>query len=369
MRHALPHDALEIGQPLPWDVFDAAGQLLLCRGYVLTRDSQIAILSARGVYIDERLLRGAGRRTMAPPENDPFSIWTNIRIELEALLRNIRLEEDFARQIGGLAGFVNELADRNPDTALAAMILTDQRNYATAHSLHVAILCELAGRRLQWEETRRRSLVCAAMTMNLAMLDLQDALVSQRAAPTPQQRELIRRHPQLAKEMLREAEVVDPIWLRAVEEHHEAPGGHGYPTGIVSPCEEAQLLRTADIFSAKVSPRAARKPVSVREAARSLLMQGEGSQPDPLAAVLIKEVGIFPPGTCVQLANGETGVVWKRGAQANTPVVASVLSAAGSFYDRPVRRQTSDKQYEVVSVLPRDKLRVNVNFQRIWQMR
>lgn len=368
MRHALPYEALEVGQPLPWDVFDPSGQLLLCRGYVLTRESQIAVLVGRGMYVDERIARPASP-TMRKPSNDPFSLWHNVRIELEALLRNLRLETDFVRELDGLAALIDHLAEKNADTALAAMMLTDQRHYALAHSLHVAILCELAARRLGWDGPRRRSVVCAAMCMNLAMLDLQSALCSQRSAPSADQRAQIRRHPSLAASLLREAGVSDPLWLRAVEQHHEAPGGHGYPIGITTPCEEAQLIRTTDIFSAKVSPRAARKPVSVREAARSLLLGGPDGRPDPFAAVLIKEVGIFPPGTFVRLANGETAIVWKRGEAANAPIVASVLSAAGSFYDRPVRRQTEDKQFEIVAVLPRDELRVNVNYERIWQMR
>ena len=41
----------------------------------------------------------------------------------------------------------------------------------------------------------------------------------------------------------------------------------------------------------------------------------ETGQPDEAGAALIKAVGLYPPGSIVRLANGEVGVVAKRGSQ------------------------------------------------------
>lgn len=365
-RHRIPLHTLEIGKPLPWDVFDEYGQLLLCKDYVLTRDSQLTVLEANGLYVDENLLRQSGGGTRKRPEVEPFALWDSVRSELDVLLRGIRLEAEFPRQLDRLASLVQALTRRAPDTALAAMLLGTQKHYAITHSLHVAILCDLVAGRLGWDAPRRRSLVCAAMTMNLAMLDLQMALCTQRIAPTAAQREQIRRHPALATDMLRLAGVQDAVWLRAVAEHHEQPGGNGYPIGIVSPSEDALIVHICDVFSAKLSPRAARPAMTAQEAAKSLLLRGP-KQTHLFAAMLIKEVGIFPPGTFVSLANGESGIVWQRGEQANTPLVASLMSASGMRYDKPVQRRTSQKQYEVVSVLPREAIRVQIDVESLWR--
>ena len=367
-RLPVPPRLLIFDSPLPWDVYDYSGQLLLCKGYRITRESQREVLIARGVYMDENLLRQS--QGSSKPEStgyDPFRLWDSIVGELDVLMRNIRSGEDFSREVIGLAGLVQELTRRSADTALAAIILTDQRRYPIVHSLHVAILCELIASRMAWSEARRLSLCCAAMTMNLAMLDLQTQLCAQRMAPSSQQRKDIERHPQLGDEMLRYAGVRDEIWLRAVREHHERVGGGGYPFGIVAPSEEALLIHTTDILSAKVSPRAARAPVTPQEAAKSLYIASGGGEKNPYVGALIKEVGIFPPGTFVQLANGETALVLRRGAAANAPQVLSLLSGSGTSYGKPINRDTSIKTFEVTAVVPRNKVRVRFDMEQVWR--
>lgn len=367
LKHPVAPEHLQLGKPLPWDVFDNSNQLLLCKDYVITRESQLQVLLAHGLYADETIVRTAVPGTTSTPTYDPFRLWEHILDELGVLLRNLRIEPEFVAQMRGLARLVQTLAERSPDTALAAMILTEQRRYPVIHSVHTAILCELISRRLGWDEARRTSLCCAAMSMNLAMLDLQQQLCSQRRAPTPEQRRDIDRHPALGFEMLLNAGVTDDVWLAAVRDHHERRGGGGYPFGITAPGAEAHLVQTCDIFSAKVSPRAARAPISAQEAARTLFVQPDGGGQNPYATTLIKEVGIFPPGTCVNLANGETGIVLQRGSSANTPLVMSLINQNGLSYQHPLRRDTSLKPYEVTSVVPRDKMRVRFDPQVLWR--
>lgn len=365
-KHRINARQLLIDEELPWDVYDESGQLLLCKGYRITRESQREVLMARGLYVDEIHVQPQ-RNTADNRGYNPFRVWDSIIDELEVLLRDIRMEQDFKEQIEGLAKLIQELARRSPDTALAAIILTDQRRYPVIHSVHVAVLVELVAARLEWLPDRRISLICAALTQNLAMIDLQMKLCHQRIAPSMLQRQEIQRHPKLAHEMLQAAGVRDLLWLRAVLEHHELTGGGGYPFGIVTPCDEALLIQTSDIFSAKVSPRAARKPVTAQEAARSIYLESINTQKNNFISVLIKEIGIFPPGTFVTLSNGELALVTRRGESANTPEVLSLISPMGTSYVDPVPRSTARKLHEVAAVIPRDQVKVQINPERIWR--
>ncbi|MFN7369254.1 MAG: hypothetical protein ACK5SG_03355, partial [Burkholderiales bacterium] len=65
------------------------------------------------------------------------------------------------------------------------------------------------------------------------------------------------------------------------------------------------------------------------------MSEGDGGH-NPIATILIKEIGIYPPGSFVKLANGETAIVVRRGEAANSPVVAALSSGSGIPYVDPV---------------------------------
>ncbi|MDV7398503.1 hypothetical protein RZS08_44265, partial [Arthrospira platensis SPKY1] len=71
-------------------------------------------------------------------------------------------------------------------------------------------------------EPQLSSLVRAALTMNIAMTDMQDVLATQAHQATPYQREAIESHPTQGADMLRTLGVDDPMWLELVQDHHES---------------------------------------------------------------------------------------------------------------------------------------------------
>ena len=83
-------------------------------------------------------------------------------------------------------------------------------------------------------------------------------------------------------------------------------------------------------------------------AARRLFSANPGS---PMAAALIKEFGLYPPGCFVKLKSGETGVVVRRGASAHSPQVAAMTDAHGASLTEPVTRDTALPAYAIVSAL------------------
>ena len=56
-QHRISMTDLVIGKPLPWDVSDAAGHLLLSRGHIIERPQQIEALMERGMYVDAKAMR------------------------------------------------------------------------------------------------------------------------------------------------------------------------------------------------------------------------------------------------------------------------------------------------------------------------
>jgi len=356
------------GVPLEFDIFGEDGKVLLRRGFVIADQQQLDAFLKRGLFIEtatsaakieEDLLGGH--------EYDPFWMWDQIVAKLGRLLREYETQEDVPSKVIRLSRQVQMLNDRSRDAALAAMILlSDQGRYSQVHALHAALLCDMVAVRLEWDEERRRSVVCAALTMNISIVDTQQLLVEQVEPLTPEQRQDIKTHPKSGADILHGVGVEDATWLQAVLDHHETPLGYGYPNGTKEVGEEATLLRTVDVFSAKVSPRASRKSMSGAQALRVLFTDPGMTTANPFVTVLIKEVGIYPPGSFVKLANGEIGIVYKRSANAHTPLVLSLTNTQGTPEAKPIRRDTSREEFKVISIVPRENVKIRIDPVGIW---
>ncbi|NSL54449.1 HD-GYP domain-containing protein [Uliginosibacterium aquaticum] len=364
--HRLEPDQLKLDQPLPWDVYDGSGHLLLRKGFVIQSDDQIATLIERGMYVNAAEYRKHEAEN-TPARYDAMSLWESVQAHLAFIAEAMPQDGSMQPEITRLARQAMLISERSPDLALAAIMLLDQRNYPVAHSLHTALIADMVARSANWSAAERTSLVCAALTMNIAMLELQLRLCNQQEKLSPQQRTAINNHPAESARQLIVCGVEDDEWLRAVLEHHETPEGLGYPRKVRTPSDLAMLVHTADVFCAKVSPRSHRKPMIASEATKSVFTKLAHGGKNPFPAMLVKEIGIYPPGTIVRLVSGETGVVLKRGPNAKSPVIATLMNASGMPSLKPVIRHTAtDPSAAVGMALSLDRIMIGVNFHQLW---
>jgi HD-GYP domain-containing protein (c-di-GMP phosphodiesterase class II) len=256
--------------------------------------------------------------------------------------------------------------ERSPDRALLALVqMTSQEvsHYASSHALLVAVLCDLmAVKVLKLEPGQRRSLVLAALSMNVSMAALQNLLATQDQPPDPSQRAQIAGHAKQSADMLRNCGVSDEVWLEAVLHHHDAAPGELLARPVGLQC--ARMIQRADLFAARLSPRRHRRALSAAAAVQIAYLD-EQKQPDEAGMALIKATGLYPPGCLVQLASGELGVVAKRGQTADKPVVAVVVGKSGLPIGVPVLRQTSHASHTVVRSLAPHELNVRLNMSEI----
>ncbi|MDD5176490.1 MAG: hypothetical protein PHQ05_08740 [Sterolibacterium sp.] len=356
------------GTPLPWDIYDEAGQLLLRQGFVVQDQKKLDTLLQRGMFVNTADATKSGlNKNSSRQSHEPFKLWDSIIEKLGHLLNNYDKVSTIQSQVEEIARLIQMLSEHSKDAALAAMILLSQQNrYALVHCLHAALLCDMVALRLEWGQERRISVVCAALTMNISMVNMQQSLAEQTEPLTPDQRVDIKTHPKTSVEILSRAGVNDAIWLQAVQDHHETPLGNGYPNGIKEISEEATLLRTADVFSAKISPRRSRRQMNGAQASRVLFTDPSITTANPFIAVLIKEIGIYPPGSLVKLANGETGIVYKLSTNAHTPVVLSLTNSRGTPELKPIRRDTAREEFKIQSVITRDRINLRINPAGLW---
>lgn len=361
---SLHRHRVTLGLPLPFGIRDADGRLLLARERVIESLEQLEGLLNRGTYVDGTELDDpAAKIASARPDELPH-LWTLNLEQMHRVLRG-KIDAEFHRSLERAAQPVLALVRRDPDMAILQVVRQEEGSitqYASRHAVHAAVAGQLAARRLGWGDATAESLFRAALTMNLSMSELQDKLSTQLTPMTPLQRQAMEEHPERSAELLQTAGVTDVDWLAAVRSHHEKGDGKGYPKGTTDIGDLAMLLQRADAFTAKFSPRATRGVVAPDVAARQFFQSDPGN---PMTAAIIKEFGIYPPGCAVRLKSGETGIVMRRGALANAPLVAIVTDCNGDALLSPQKRDTAVAAHAVAGVLPAKALRVRVRMEAL----
>lgn len=364
---------VKLGTPLPGDVYDEAGHLLLSAGFVINDGHLLDALLTRGMYVDirtfEAFYRGMSDSGAAEKTFDPFQVRDSIKRRLNRVLRRLHEITDADEQIRSLAAAVHELAAADAEGAIASVILDNDESYAIRHSVLTAVLTDLTATVLGWPDEQRLGETCAALSMNATVLDQQNRMFDQATPLTPQQQEVVHAHPAATCDLLQKAGVDDQEWLKAVLEHHERDGGAGYPAHLQCPGDKGRLLHLVDTFGALIASRADRKALTPAQAVRTLFA-AEGTGPHgALVGALIKVLGVLPPGTFVKLANHETAVVCRHGAAAGAPVVAAVASSSGSRYMKAEQRDTQHKEWAITGVVSRAEVAVGYDLGTIWVKR
>lgn len=386
--HNVRSSDLVVGQPVPYSIYDTYDRLLLRRGKVLKSEQQ------------RNLLREAGRiRSVSPdaPDNlisrqtslasaeasqyehfDPFEQLFYCATNLQRAIKAIWLgkKSEFRERLSQMISRLGNLIDRDADAALGAAQLTKDFSNRVLHPLRQAIICDLLARAANMEGKQRCSIVGAALTANLGMLELQDALDNQYGSLSEEQQKKLHSHPLHSTNMLRKAGVEDARWLRGVLEHHERLDGSGYPRGLAEDqiCTEACILMLADSFMAMVTPRAYREALTVRNALKELLEGSTEKYHSHYAKLLVREVGIYPPGTYARLSNGEIAVVARRSSSTATfPLVYSFAKAGDEKINLPTKRldkprllDLATEEEEIRGTYRPDDVKIPISMNEVW---
>ncbi|MDE2402105.1 MAG: hypothetical protein KGL90_10605 [Burkholderiales bacterium] len=350
---------IRLNEKLPWNVRSEPGTLLLGKGFLVTSQAQINTLLDRGVYVDQEEYKEHQRTVQVTQRVDPFHLWSLIFKRTAILLHDPLSNPNFLADLASLSDMFQKTLRMDVDAGTFAMVHADTHNYAVEHSVQTAFVCTLVAQRFGWSEADRSTLLSAALTMNIAILDLQNVLQRQSEPLTPQQRLDIDNHPIQGRALLEQSGITNEDWLRTVEDHHIAldstiMGKRHSPVSQV-----ACIIHHADIYLAKISARTSRPAFAVNVAARDMFM--EGGSDNPFTAGIIKEVGIYPPGTFVKLANGDTAIVVRRGDTASTPKVNSLVGADGWVFPDSLPRDTSKPEYKIVAPVPRSDVMLSLS--------
>ncbi|MBI3230493.1 MAG: HD domain-containing protein, partial [Burkholderiales bacterium] len=286
--------------------------------------------------------------------------------ELEKLLPALSATDNPGRLVRSLARQLQTAIDVQRDIALASIYLNQIAGvYAVRHCTETAIIALIIAKGYGLPPDQCESIACAALTMNVGMLDFHEQLQSRHTQLSHEEKRAIQRHPEQSVALLQNAGIVDVQWLDCVLHHHEAEDGTGYPYGL----EETQvpfnarLLGMCDRYCAQVSARNYRKSLRPNMALQAL--QSDNKQDSEIWQIFAKEIGPYPPGTYVKLTNGETAIVCHQSVGI-TQAHALLDSSEHSIISKNLVRDCQDEHFQIQQSLHEDEIDIRFGMKQVW---
>ncbi|MFL5698853.1 MAG: amino acid permease [Ktedonobacteraceae bacterium] len=159
------------------------------------------------------------------------------------------------------------------------------------HAHRIIQLAEATARILKQPEEEFQLLHLAALLHDIGKIGIPDAILHKPGPLSNEEWIIMRRHPEIGRQILEQTGGVFQHLASIVVAHHERWDGHGYPRGLAAEAIPitARILSVVDAYDAMISRRPYREPLSVAEA-RAELQHCAGSQFDPSVVTAFLQV-------------------------------------------------------------------------------
>ncbi len=153
--------------------------------------------------------------------------------------------------------------------------------YTAAHQKKVALLSNAIAREMNLSEEQIESIYIAAMIHDIGKISVPTEILSKPDAINEAEYTLIKNHPEIAFETLKD---IESPWqtTEIILQHHERLDGSGYPLGLAGEdiILEAKILGVADVVEAMSSHRPYRPSLGIDKALEEIL-KNKGKLYDP----------------------------------------------------------------------------------------
>ena len=162
--------------------------------------------------------------------------------------------------------------------------------YTSGHSYRVAKCSVAIAEKLGWKEDEIQNLHYVALLHDIGKIGIPDAILNKPTQLTQEEFSIVKKHPLVGNEILKEIHMIDHVADGALY-HHEHYDGTGYPLGLkgedIPVC--ARIVCIADAYDAMTSNRVYRSKLRDEDVILEF-EKNSGSQFDPKLAEIFVEM-------------------------------------------------------------------------------
>ena len=188
----------------------------------------------------------------------------------------------------------------------------EQKNY---HSLNVTVLAMMLGKELKMKAEHMQALGMGCLLHDIGKGRVPMQAVSSTGITTMSKAadKYLKEHPLIGARLAADLQEIPKAAVAIIAQHHEMVNGSGYPRGLrggrISPF--AGICAVADIFDNLVNQggKADKSRLTPHEALKHMYARMKSGLDPRFLQAFVRLMGVYPAGTCVELSNGQMGMV------------------------------------------------------------
>ncbi|AUW03925.1 HD-GYP domain-containing protein [Vibrio campbellii] len=179
------------------------------------------------------------------------------------------------------------------------------------HSLNVAVIAMMIGRAKGYSAEQLKALSFAALFHDMGKIKIPTAILRKQVPLSEPESNYLKLHTKYGLDMANQIEGFPESAKTVIVQHHELRDGSGYPEGLKGDeiDELAQVIIVANAFDNLCHPPVPAEQKIPYTALSHLYKNCKHLYKEENLNILIKFMGVFPPGTVVQLSNNMVGLV------------------------------------------------------------
>jgi putative nucleotidyltransferase with HDIG domain len=179
------------------------------------------------------------------------------------------------------------------------------------HSLNVATLSMMLAKNLNLSPAQIKTVGIGALFHDIGKIKIPSQILRKTTDLSAPEQNLLKLHTKYGIELVG---LTDTFPLEAwpiVEQHHEYIDGSGYPKALKEPQIDAlaKIVAVVNAFDNLCHPLDITKSRSPHHALSYMYRSMQGKLPEREMKVMIKMMGVYPPGTIVLLSDQRLGIV------------------------------------------------------------
>ena len=242
------------------------------------------------------------------------------RVTREAMIGMTRSPKQAGAQLAELSKSTASMITQGQEVLLH--LLGDKEGEGPQfHALNVMTLAMLLGKVAGLNEAQLAELALGTLAHDIGKAKV-PAHILKAKARAKHEEEFYRQHGNYGLEMARISDAFGPTALSIIADHHEYLDGSGWPSGKTNAGPAARIVALVDRYDRLCSPESPERDALMPAEALARLYRVETARFDPrLLSMLIKLLGVYPPGTLVKLNDESLGLVVSPGKESLKPTI------------------------------------------------